>query len=374
MTAEMQADLPADMPPEAEAQSSPPIGRAEPSALASLGASVAAVVKKESRWRMRGRRAFVIVTVYLALLALLVLFVYQTLYERALFAATFTNDPVGGPVPIEASGFVPGAVSAGIGQAVFIAILVVQTILVVILAPALTSGAISMEREKQTLELLITTPVSTLGMVTGKLVSSLAFVLLLILASIPLMSAVFAFGGVAPEDVIKAYIVLFATAFGLGAIGLFMSALIKRSQMATAVSYLIVLLLTVGSVVFHTWWYASSGRDDRNLGRVERSAPDAIMWLNPFAADMDLLCTAAPDPFGGSCGYTGILTGQEIDPSNPPRDAWWPRSVAALVLTGIALLLLSTQMIAPSRRWRRARRTKSSSPPPPGVDPAPSAA
>jgi len=83
-----------------------------------------------------------------------------------------------------------GGASAGIGQTIFGVILVLQTLLTLLLAPALTSGALSMEREKQTLELLITTPVSTLGLVVGKLVSSLAYVVILVLASIPLMSVV----------------------------------------------------------------------------------------------------------------------------------------------------------------------------------------
>ena len=42
-----------------------------------------------------------------------------------------------------------------------------------VLAPAFTTGAISLEREKQTLDLLVTTPLSTLGMVIGKLFSAL---------------------------------------------------------------------------------------------------------------------------------------------------------------------------------------------------------
>ena len=71
MTADVQA-----MDPEVAVQK-------DPGVLEVFLASFMAVVKKESRWRMRGRRAFVIVTVYLALLALLVLFVYQTLYDRA---------------------------------------------------------------------------------------------------------------------------------------------------------------------------------------------------------------------------------------------------------------------------------------------------
>jgi hypothetical protein len=43
-------------------------------------------------------------------------------------------------------------------------------------------------------------------------------------------AVVFVFGGVGPDDVIRGYIVLFATAFGLGAFGLFCSSLVKRTQ------------------------------------------------------------------------------------------------------------------------------------------------
>jgi hypothetical protein len=170
------------------------------------------------------------------------------------------------------------------------------------------------------------------------------------------MSAVFAFGGVAPEDVVKAYVILFATAFAFGSIGLLMSALVKRTQMATAIAYILVLLLVVGSVVLHVWWYGNSGDfDEDNFSRTGQSAPDWLVWLNPFVADADLLCTAIPDPFGASCSYTGVLIGQEIDPTNPPRDAFWPRALVGMIVMGSAALLVTTQLIAPSRRWRQRR-------------------
>ena len=48
-----------------------------------------------------------------------------------------------------------------------------ETLLVAFLAPASTAGAISLEREKQTLELLAATPISSLAIVIGKLLSAL---------------------------------------------------------------------------------------------------------------------------------------------------------------------------------------------------------
>lgn len=325
----------------------------EPSALRSFWASISAVSAKESRWRMRGRRAFVIVTIYVALLSLLVYAVYQFMYDRALMQAQWESDGL-------SVDFVSGALSAQIGQAIFGAILVLQTVLTVMVAPALTSGAFSVEREKQTLDLLITTPVSTLGLVVGKLISSLAYVFLLIAASVPLMSVVFAFGGLAPEDLVRAYILLIAVAFGIGSLGLFMSALTKRTQLSTVLSYLIVLGLMFGTLVLHTYWMASSTErenDGRPIGQVlSHHAPEAILWLNPLAADVDLACTATAEFYQFTCSYISVVTGRGAEAADSMRDVFWPVSAASFLVLGVGLTLLTTQLIAPSRRLRLRRR------------------
>jgi ABC-type transport system involved in multi-copper enzyme maturation permease subunit len=322
----------------------------EPTAWETLRASIAGIVTKEARWRMRGRRAYVVVSVYLALLSLIVVLVYQSILTSAQFATQFSGGATG------PSDFVPGSVSGSIGQGVFATVLILQTLLTILLAPALTSGAISSEREKQTLELLITTPVSTLGMVTGKLFSSLAYLLLLIVASVPLMSIVFTLGGVAPDDVVRAYVMLFAVALGLGSVGLFMSALVKRTQVATALSYVAVFGVIIGGVILHSYLFASRQFDVTGefIPVAERSVPpEALLWLNPFVADVDLMCTAIPDPYGAICNYPASIGGREVDPANPPRDQFWPRSALAFVLVGVGLTIASTQLIATSRRYRR---------------------
>jgi ABC-type transport system involved in multi-copper enzyme maturation permease subunit len=385
-----------------------------PTGVRSFWAGISAVSAKELRGRMRGRRAFVVVTIYLLLLSLFAFGVYQLLHENAVMQSRFAFGGGGGFsddgfVEDGFSGsFVSGAVSAEIGHALFSGILVVQTLLILVLAPAFTSGAISMEREKQTLELLITTPLSTLGMVVGKLLSALAYLFLLVVASIPLMAVVFAFGGIGPEDLIRAYLMLFAVAFGVGAIGLFMSALIGRTQIATVLSYVIVLGLTMGTVALHTYLLATSPRDEgRGFVAVEQrhQAPEALLWLNPLVADLDLICITAPTGYHFTCSYISIITGRpyfgdsfgqrgragavECQPNGGcfqvndgfiaedqeagdlavgaavveeelglgfPRDTFWPRTAGAFMALGVALTLLSTQLIAPSRRLRRRHR------------------
>ena len=92
----------------------------------------------------------------------------------------------------------PGSRSPRTSATLFSGILLLETLLVLVLAPAFTTGAISSEREKQTLDLLVTTPLSTLGMVIGKLLSALSYVFILIIASVPLMALVFVFGSRGP--------------------------------------------------------------------------------------------------------------------------------------------------------------------------------
>jgi hypothetical protein len=360
-----------------------------------FSASVSAISIKELRGRMRGRRAFAIVTVYLLLLSGFAFAIYYYLRQQASLTGLNSLVPDFGIMPggVSSAGT---ALSASIGHGIFGGLLLVETLLVLVLAPALTTGAISMEREKQTLDMLVTTPLSTLGLVIGKLFSALTYVFLLIIASIPLASLVFVFGGVGPEDLVRGYVFLFSLAFGLGAIGLFVSALVKRTQTATVLTLVTVLVLTIGSVGLHQFLSVVTRPSGSSSVFVTSShrAPEALLWLNPFVADLDLICTTATGSYHESCVYISSVTrrpyfgtnfgggvdvpvpmpdfapGMPIDdfeepvrPAQPatvslgfPRDTFWPKSAAAYLAVGTILTLLAAQLVSPTRRWHLPRR------------------
>jgi ABC-type transport system involved in multi-copper enzyme maturation permease subunit len=388
--------------------------------------SISAVGAKELRGRMRGRRAFIVLTVYLLLLSGFAFGIYEYLRQQSLQASQ---------VPLFSGGVDTGgwsstagtsamALSATVGSSIFGGLLLVETLLVLVLAPAFTSGAISLEREKQTIDMLVTTPLSTFGMVLGKLLSALTWVFLLILASVPLASVVFAFGGVGPEDLLRGYALLFALAFGMGAIGMFISALVRRTQTATVVTFVAVLCLTLGAMAVHEFWrVVTTPVTTSTNGFISVAAParppEAILWLNPFVGVMDLICTTAPGGYEArTCGYIATVTGTPyfgapvdnvcsvkgcpvtfgggvnmvvaVDAVNPPvaidggggggkgggvlddtipgpiaqppvttpatlgfpRDTFWPHNVLGFVSVGIVLTLLSSQLVAPTRRLR----------------------
>ncbi len=377
---------------------------------------VTAVTSRELRGRMRGRRAFVVLTIYLLLLAAIAFGIYAYLQRQADLDAALrmrNGDQWFGSLGGVSPGF---ALSANVGHMLFSGILLLETLLVLILAPAFTAGAISSEREHQTLDLLVTTPLSTLGVVVGKLVSALAWVLVLIVASVPLMSLVFVFGSVGPEDVIRAYVLLFTLAFGMGAVGLFLSALVRRTQAATVLASVVVLVLALGTIPVHALWSVlgtSATRSQTGITTIRQPnrGPDALLWLNPLVGAMDLVCTTAPGGYERfTCDYVaavthtpffgGIRNGDAVEeviaadraidegfvkPGPPrigglgpmddvaggsatasfgfPRDTFWPRNAAAFLILGVVLTLLSTQLVAPTRRLHllpRGRGTRGS--------------
>ncbi len=365
---------------------------------------IVAIGTKELRGRMRGRRAFVVLTAYLALLALFGWMVYL-MNERTVSSYLGTA----------------AFASAQIGREIFKALLILETVLVVFLAPSFTAGAISLEREKQTLDLLAVTPIPSIAIVFGKLASALAYLFLLIGSSIPLMAIVFVFGGVAPDDVVRGYVVLGTTAVGLGSVGLFFSALVRRTQAATVLTYSAVLALTAGTVFVSGFWWIMAGSTSPSamprgipsgigdeggfrLPDLGRRPPVALLWLNPFVAQADVACGAqlgfstgdifdpcyvvgrvtnegtgvvvvppvdvkplpvppVPVP-GGGAGAGGalgpVVVAPDVLPQPEPiemryRDRIWPASAAAwLGLSGL-LVVASVWLVGPTRRPRAWR-------------------
>lgn len=141
-----------------------------------------------------------------------------------------------------------GQLRAGLEAYIYLAVM--QFMLVVLVAPALTTGAISGERERQTLDLLLCTRVSALRIVMGKLLSSVCFLALMIITSLPIMAVTMFFGGVSIWQMLLMELFLFITALACCAIGIFCSALFKRTVTATVVAYLAIFAIGVGTLLF----------------------------------------------------------------------------------------------------------------------------
>jgi ABC-2 type transport system permease protein len=270
--------------------------------LGEFGRSVSTMMVKELRSRFRGRRAFVVLTLYLAVLALIAYGAYSVVAPGARAEAEFSGFTTGGN---------PNA-SAEVGQAIFAMLSVIQLLLVSFIAPALTAGAISLEREKQTLDLLIATPLRPGAIVVGKLLSALAFVVLMILAGVPVSALVLMYGGVSIDDILRQQVVLFATAIGLGVIGLFVSALLKRTQAAIVLTYCVLLALTIGTLLIWRFWTGVLTNSPDNLTGGVRTAPDELLYANPAVAMIEIVANTEVTFGDFSEIMSYLLTGIEL--------------------------------------------------------------
>lgn len=124
----------------------------------------------------------------------------------------------------------------------FAVLTILQMALVLFITPSLTAGAISSEREKQTLNILLTTTQSSTQIVVGKLLSSVAFLVLMLVAGLPLYSLVFLFGGVSPSQLISIFLFYLVTVVAIGSIGVMFSTITKRT--------IVAMIATYGSIIF----------------------------------------------------------------------------------------------------------------------------
>jgi ABC-type transport system involved in multi-copper enzyme maturation permease subunit len=161
---------------------------------------------------MRRGKAYIVITIYLILMSLLVGLVYLGLASSA--------NNLGNSGMLQT-----------VGKVVFGIVVGVEMMMVCFVAPALTAGAISSERERQTFDLLQTTLLPAKSLVLGKLTSAMFFLLLLLVVAFPLQILASLFGGVALGEVLVAFLLLIVTAFTFSAIGLLISSLVRSTRL-----------------------------------------------------------------------------------------------------------------------------------------------
>jgi hypothetical protein len=192
---------------------------------------------------------------------------------------------------------------------------------------------------------------------------------------------------------------------GLGSVGIFFSALTRRTGASTGLTFVATLVFTVGSLFLFVFLSSTAEVSSNGLRKLP---PQAILWLNPFVAQADVACGTEDGGFGGSCSFiSGILgaADQLAVPSEPTkpvvmpgnfgggpviiddsgvanvapgvivgrlggvggnvdsdvnvaavfdsnRDRFWPKTVISFLILAAVLTAASIQFVSPTRRWR----------------------
>lgn len=129
------------------------------------------------------------------------------------------------------------------GRFIFEMLFWVQLVLLSMLSPSLTTSSVSGERERQSLEMLLTTHLAPSEVIFGKFGFAASFIALALFSTVPLEAIVFFLGGVSLASFLAAKLILLSIGLLSALLGLMLSARETRSAYATGQTYLCILLL-----------------------------------------------------------------------------------------------------------------------------------
>lgn len=223
------------------------------------------VLAKELRTRIRGNRALLLLTVYLVITGVITMLVYAV------------------SVP-QISNFSDPEAGRNIGRAIFLTVMTAALIQVCIITPSLTAGTIAGEKERQSYDLLITTLLSPLQIVLGKMTAALAFAMLLIVSALPLAGLAFLFGGVSGTELLIGIVGLMMTAIFFASVGMFWSTIMRSTLASTVTAQGSVLLMLLGVPFL---WFVSTvlvQGFDGELSPLYVYLAGALVCIHPFIA------------------------------------------------------------------------------------------
>lgn len=246
------------------------------------------IVAKEYRSRMRTWRSPLAMTIYILLLGGL---------GWAIFSAQASS---------ARNSFNPSP-AANYGHQVFLYLILFQMGLIAFVTPALTAGAISGERERQTIDLLFVTRLPPFSIVWGKLIASMSFVLLLLLLSVPIFSLVFLFGGIELDQVVTSFLVTLVAALTLGLIGIAFSSIFSRTLPSTVAAYGVGFVLLAGTYVYGLVFPTVIDPNSTTAATV-LPAPPTVTYLSPIESLL-AISNGTTENYGVRYGPVGGFSG-----------------------------------------------------------------
>ncbi|MCU0492661.1 MAG: ABC transporter permease [Chloroflexaceae bacterium] len=290
------------------------------------------VLSKELRRRIRGARAAVILTLYLTLTGIITLLIYLAI----------TSSFGAGPTDLEAG--------PTIGRFIFLTVMTAALVQVCIITPSLTAGSVVGEKERESYDLLLTTLLSPLQIVLGKLAAALAFAMLLIMAVLPLAGLSFLFGGVSGTEMALGIVGLAVTAVLYATVGLFWSTVMRTTLGATVMAQGTVIITLLGIPFIFVIAGTMLGSPDDTNAYVYVFVLGTLLCLHPFIA---LGATAGLLSTGSNPFYFSWPISSNIEWILPMP--WVAYAVMSLLLT-LLFLFFSVRGIKPINNEVRAQK------------------
>jgi len=237
---------------------------------------------------------------------------------------------------------------------VFVAVL--EFVMLIVIMPALTAGSISGERERQTLDLMLTTDMTPAEIVLGKLMSSLSTMLLLIISSFPMIALVFVYGGVTLKDIGMLLMCYVAAAVFIGSLGTCCSALFRKTTVSTVVSYGLMVAVVIGTFGLNQFAYSlSQMHADSYLAAVGQTAEQGssggliyLLLMNPTST---FLVTIMQLAGSGLVRLNGdVMTWFGNHRLNLLNGNWVSASIGVQLILAAVFVAVAIRAVKPGRR------------------------
>lgn len=273
------------------------------------------VLRNESKIAVRSIKFTLIIFAYIAVLSIAVMIYYNSVNEEI-----FSNG-----LYLESS------------KLFYVVMALGQAVLLLFIVPALSSTAICSEREKQTLDILLSSKLTPLQIIIGKVSASSLRVIILIISTMPLYAIGAIIGVVKISNILALIIFFIVNTIFVSSIGVFVSTYIKTSKVSTALSYALVLFIYIGIIVI-TWAILMITVYKMNMsGNPVTTVPKAspIVYLSPVVGFVSLLLNQVGLVFGPSNIFSelGISTHSE-----------YISIVVQLVISGLFIYLASIKL------------------------------
>lgn len=232
-----------------------------------------------------------------------------------------------------------------------------------LIVPILTSGSISGEREKQTLDIMLTTPVSPFSIAVGKLGSAMMIVMMYMITSVPIIAIAFVLGGMNWWALLGLFAMLLYIGIYVGSVGIFCSSVVKKSVSATVLTIVIGVAIIIVTTTAFSAAYSIKSYYAMLMGNIQSVKPGMlpmILMFNPYAPFFDFMVRAMSS---GSvyeiikAAENGYVSGQSTGNDHIILDLiyqlWIPISVALNLLIAFGFLKLAARNIAVTRNRKK---------------------
>ncbi len=296
------------------------------------------ILEKDLKTKMRGWRTPVLLSLYLVFLGG-VLFLFF-LANNMIFGYQYYTGYVFNPRV---------AVNAYNVIAIF------QFGLLMLIVPAITATAISGERERQTLDLMLCSDISTWSIIIGKLIVSIAHIMLLVIASLPVMGTVFLFGGITFGEIMLLFLFYIITALMVASLGIFISTFFRKNVTAIIATYICLGVLILGPVIAFFIWGIFFQRNYN--AEITYRLITAFLFPSPGYGFASLFAGTESSIFGSMFNEIKDLADRETSFLRYLKP-WMVNGLFSIIFSGILISLSAWKLQPIKKRKKRKGLTK----------------